>query len=180
MSFATEHKRKIEELNYFFKNQTELKLKANGGNSLLFAYPPKEEKYYLKFLKEAFSEQAVFIDCAKLFTQFIDETGVEDSIMLYKEFGSQFFKDDESDDLTYFDMIIQAIVDEGNNDKIPFLIRTGTLYGTGIDNVSIIEHKDIMNLNNPLVVCYPAIKNDDQIMFLGVKPSSKYRCHLIY
>ena len=180
MSFVTEHKRKIEELNYFLKNRTELRLKANGGNSLLLAYPPKEEKQYINFLREAYGDKAVFINCAELFTQFISQIGIEESIALYKGFGSAFFKDDDSDDLTYYDMIISAIVNEGNADKIPFLIRTGALYGTGIDNVSIIEHTDIMHLNNPLVVCYPSTNEDERILFLGTKPASKYRCYLIY
>lgn len=58
-----------------------------------------------------------------------------------------FRSDDPEIDL--FDMIIGEIEKASQNDKIPILIRTGCLYGTGIENVNIMENKTVMNLPHP-------------------------------
>lgn len=183
MPFKTDHKRKFDDLLFYLehKNRSEITRKANGGNSLLFSYLPADEKEYLAHAIDLFQDRAVFIDLQELFAQFIEDYGVEDLKDNYAEFGVKVFKEDEefSEDETLFDLIIDKIHELGQNDKIPVLIHTGSLYGTGIDNVSIIEHAKVMTLNNPLVVFYPSTMEGDRLMFLGVKPSSKYRCHLI-
>jgi hypothetical protein len=76
-------------------------------------------------------------------------------------------------------MIISQIEEACLDDKIPFLIRTGCLFGTGIDNVNIMEHKMVMALKHPLVIFYPSKIEDDNIFFLNFKPASKYRCTLV-
>jgi len=53
------------------------------------------------------------------------------------------------------------------------------LYGTGIENVNIMEHKDVMQLKHPLVIFYPSKISEDNILFLNFRPASKYRCTLV-
>lgn len=45
-----------------------------------------------------------------------------------------------------FDLILADIKSVCENDKIPILIRTGCLYGTGIENVNVMEHKEVIKL----------------------------------
>jgi hypothetical protein len=59
------------------------------------------------------------------------------------------------------------------------LIRTGCLYGTGIENVNIMEHKIITKLSHPLIIFYPSKIQSDNLLFLNFKQASKYRCALI-
>ena len=65
------------------------------------------------------------------------------------------------------------------DNKIPFLLRTGSLYGTGIENVHIMEHPSVMNQPQPLVIFYPSRFADNNIFFLNFKTASKYRCILV-
>ena len=68
-----------------------------------------------------------------------------------------------------FDQIISEIESACKNKKIPFLIRTGCLYGTGIENVNIMEHQAVMNLPHPLVIFYPSRFEDDNLYFMNFK-----------
>ena len=77
------------------------------------------------------------------------------------------------------DLIISAINDAYQKGKIPVLIRTGSLYGKGIENVNIMEHKTVMGLNNPLVILYPSKIENENFYFLNFKLASKYRCTVI-
>ena len=51
MSYELEHKQKFEDLDYRLNNLDELRRIANGGNSILFTYPPNEESLYIKSLR---------------------------------------------------------------------------------------------------------------------------------
>ena len=42
-----------------------------------------------------------------------------------------------------------------------------------------MENKVVMNGKKPLVILYPADKKNDEIMFLGIRPASKYRYMVI-
>jgi len=53
------------------------------------------------------------------------------------------------------------------------------VFGTGIENVNIMEHKFVMSLQHPLVIFYPSKIENDNIYFLNFKPASKYRCTLV-
>jgi len=64
-------------------------------------------------------------------------------------------------------------------DKVPVLINTGALYGTGIHNIHIMENEIVMKAAQPLIILYPATIEPDRIMFLGKHPASKYRCMII-
>lgn len=181
MSYISDHKQKFADLTFHVENQDQLRRKANGGNSVLFSYPPEEEHLYIGKAKELYDDRAAFIDISKLLVAYIDEDGWESFAQYYNDFKDTphkvFRSDDPSMDL--FDMIIEAIERACANDKVPFLIRTGSLLGTGIENVNIMEHKTVMTLPHPLVIFYPSKIEDDNLYFLNFKIASKYRCTVV-
>lgn len=181
MSYTTDHKQKFTDLTYHIKNQDQLRKQANGGNSILFSYPPEEESLYIEKARELYSESAEFIDISKIFVQFIDKDGwdsFKDYYNDYRDTPHIIFKSDDSDD-DLFSMIIDEIKKACKNDKIPILIRTGCLCGTGIENVNIMEHRNVMEMSHPLVIFYPSIIKENNILFLNFKPASRYRCVLV-
>lgn len=181
MSYITDHQQKFTELKFHIENQDLLRRQANGGNSILFSYPPDEEQQYIEKAKDLYTNKSTFIDVSKLLVQFIDEDGWDSFCEYFNDFKDTpylvFHSDDPTTDL--FDLIIDEIAKACQSDRIPFLIRTGCLYGTGIDNVNIMENKTVMNLPHPLVIFYPSKIEDDNIYFLNFKPASKYRCTLV-
>jgi len=181
MPYIIDHRQKFEDLDKQIANQDQLRRTANGGNSILFSYPPEEEILYIEKAKERYKDTVEFIDISQLFVQFIDEDGWDGFKEYYCEFKETphkvFHSDDPSTDL--FDLIIQAIQKADKHDKISILIRTGALYGTGIENVNIMEHRSVMTLKHPLVIFYPSRMRDDNLYFLNFKPASKYRCALV-
>jgi len=181
MSYINDNKQKFDDLKFNIDNQDQLRKQANGGNSILFSYPPDEEHLYIERAKELYQDKASFIDISQLFVQYIDQEGWESFKDYYNDFHNTphlvFKSDDSSVDL--FDLIIQAIKQACANNKIPFLVRTGCLYGTGIENVNIMENKAVMSLQLPLVLFYPSRVDDDTLYFLNFKPASKYRCILV-
>ena len=181
MSYIADHKRKFADLKINISKQDQLRKGANGGNSILFSYPPLDEISYINEAKNIFKEEAQFIDISKLFVDFIENFGWEDFEEYLLDFSSTphivFHSYDPTIDL--FDLIINAIQEASDANRIPFLIRTGCLHGTGIDNVNIMENKKIMGLKHPLVIFYPSKVVDENILFLNIKPASKYRCTLI-
>lgn len=182
MSYQLHHKQKFEDLDYRLNNLDELRRIANGGNSILFTYPPNEENLYIKKAIELYSSKATFIDISKLLVQIIDQDGIQEFESLYKDFINtpyELFKADNDPVTDLYDLIIENIKESFENGKIPFLIRTGCLYGTGIENNNIMEHKDIMNNKTPLIVFYPSSVDGDTIKFLNFKIANKYRCTVI-
>lgn len=184
MAYLDEHKAKFQNLINSLENKQRVQLKreANGGNSILFAYNPHEESLYLEKAKQELDDSRFkIIDISRLLIKFIDLDGWEEFESYYKEFSDTphvlFKSDDEETDL--MDLILAEIKSADTNDLIPVLIRTGALYGTGIENVNIMEHKEVMNLKNPLVLFYPAKVEDDNLFFLNFKPASRYRCTVI-
>ena len=181
MSYITDHQQKFADLKFHIENQDQLRRKSNGGNSILFSYTPNEEHLYIEKAKELYTDKTAFIDVSKLLVQFIDEDGWESFSKYYNDFINTphlvFHSNDPELDL--FKLIIGEIKIACQNDKIPFLIRTGCLFATGIENVNIMEHKSVMNLPHPLVIFYPSKIEDGNIYFLNFKPASKYRCTLV-
>ena len=181
MPYIADHKQKFADLDFNIENQDQLRRQANGGNSILFSYSPDEENQYLATARKLYSDKADFIDVSKLIVDYIDEDGWEAFSEYYKDFQNTphvvFKSDDPSIDL--FDLIIAAIKQASSNGKVPFLIRSGCLYGTGIENVNIMEHKEVMGLKHPLVIFYPSKISEGNIYFLNFKPASKYRCTLV-
>jgi len=184
MAYITDHKAKFDNLvvSLELKNREQLKRKANGGNSIIFTYPPKDEKLYIEKAKEIFGEENfVFIDIAKLLVSFIDFDGWTDFEPYYKDFSDTphlvFKSEDEVTDL--MDLIIKEVSDASSQNLTPILIRTGALFGTGIENVNIMEHKTVIGMSRPLVLFYPAKLEDENLYFLNFKLASKYRCTVI-
>lgn len=181
MSFTTNHKQKFADLDFHISNQDQLRRQANGGNSILFSYPPNEEDLYIEKGRDLFGDKASFIDVSRLFVSYIDEEGWDDFQEYYNDFKDTphlvFRSDDPSTDL--YDLVVGSIERASRDGKIPFLIRTGCLYGTGIDNVNIMENKTVMKMQHPLVLFYPSVIQDDNILFLNFKLASKYRCTLV-
>ena len=178
MSYISDYKQKFGDLKSYIENQNQLRRQSNGGNSILFSYPPREEQQYIEEAKDLYADSASFIDVSKLLVQVIDEDGWDSFSEYYNDFKSTphliFHSDDPTPDL--FDLIISEIENACRDNKIPFLIRTGCLFGTGIENVNIMEHKAVMNLPHPLVIFYPSKIEDGNIYFLNFKLASKYRC----
>ncbi len=184
MSYLEDHKEKFDNLRVSLEvqNRDQLRRKANGGNTILFTFPPEEEQLYIEKFKADFNDGTfAFIDISKLLVQFIDKEGWDNFLEYYNEFIDTphkiFMSDDESGDL--MTLIINAIVEADNDGYIAVLTRTGTLYGTGIENVNIMEHKAVMSLKHPLIILYPSRHEDDNLYFLNFKPASKYRCTVI-
>lgn len=181
MPYITDHKQKFDDLSHHLKNQDQLRKSANGGNSILFSYAPSEEQLYVKEAMSIFKSTADFIDVSDLLIKYIDEYGWDEFKQYYQDYKNTphivFRSNDDSKDL--FDMIIQALESACKNGKIPILTRTGVLYGTGIENVNIMEHKSVIALKKPLVIFYPSKIEEDNLYFLNFKPASKYRCILV-
>lgn len=176
------NKQKFFDLEFQIKNQDQLKKQANGGNSILFSYPPNEEKLYIEKARELYSGKAEFIDISELLVKTIDQDGWASFAEYYNDFKNTphlVFNSPDDSSIDLFDLIISEISKACDNDKIPFLIRSGCLFGTGIENVNIMEHREVMNLQHPLVIFYPSTIADDNIYFLNFKPASKYRCTLV-
>ena len=184
MAFTDEHKAKFDNLRISLEtqNREQLRRTANGGNSILFVYEPSEEILYLNKAREILDDSKYhLIDLAKLLVQYIDLDGWDDFKAYYNDFLNTphlvFNSDDEATDL--MDLIISEIESACDNNQIPVLIRTGVLFGTGIENLNIMEHPAVMNHQEPLIIFYPAKIQGDNLLFLNFKPASKYRCTVI-
>ena len=184
MAYLEDHKVKFDDLKISLdlKNRNQLRREANGGNSILFTYPPHEEKLYIHKAKELLlNTEFKFIDIAALLIEFIDADGWDDFKDYYEDFSLTphivFNSDDGAIDL--MDLIIREILEADSSNLTPVLMRTGTLYGTGIENVNIMEHNSVMGLKQPLIIFYPVKIENDNILFLNFKPASKYRCTII-
>lgn len=164
-------------------SENNIKLSANGGNSMLFMCPPLEESRYIEMLKKNLNpDKYTLLDMNQLLIQFVEENKEEVELKydFLRNSSNQIFKlpqGEEGNDL--FGMIINSILEIYNTDKIPVLIQVGALNGTDIENIHIMENKVVMNGKKPLVILYPAEKKNDEIMFLGIRPASKYRCMVI-
>lgn len=184
MSYITDHKQKFDDLKLRIDNRDQWKKEANGGNSILFCYPPNEDQLYIKKAQEIYQETAAFIDVSKLLVKLVDDTGWESFSEYYRDFKSTphkvFRSGGKSEgEMDLFELIIAEIALASEHNKIPFIVRTGSLYGTGIENVNIMEHKIVMSLPQPLVIFYPARIEGFNLYFLNFKPASKYRCILV-
>lgn len=182
MSSPPELKRKINELENVLSldKRDQIRHEANGGNTVLFVYPPEEEEYYIDGAKKHCTH-ARFIDIRKLLIDYIESFGLDDFKIFYNSYKNpqEVFADGEEDPKLEA-LIIEEITNAIEKDETPFLIHTGALYGTGIENVRIMQNADVMKFGTPLVIFYPAVeKSDTELDFLGVKPASKYRCKMV-
>jgi len=163
--------------------RSEIKLNANGGNSILMICDPIKEMEYVAHLQELLPRETYsIIDLNKCLIDFVS-SHKEELVELYDLLQAsthEIFKapaGEESQDL--FKKIMAFIHQAYQEGKIPTLVHAGALYGTGIHNIHIVEHEIVMKAELPLIILYPASIEPDRIMFLGKQPASKYRCMIV-
>jgi len=184
MSLPKDINQKFNELDFILKRRDKqsIKMDSHGGYSILLVYPPIEEKKYLERIKKTYPN-AYFIDVAREFVEYIDSIGSEKFIEIYQEYSSEpekLFKSEFNENDLY-KRLLREIEKAGTVEKIPILVRTGALYGTGIENVSIMDSKVVQDLPIPLVITYPAtLSEDNKLKFLNFKLASDYRATVIY
>jgi len=181
MPFQEDHKQKFDDLKValHIDNRTQLKRDANGGNTVLFVFPPHEEDEYIRKAGELYPE-ACFTDISQLFVRYVDSVGWDDFEEFYRAYRTtpdQVFKND--DEINLFKLIIDEIKAADADCKIPFIVRTGALHGTGIVNQHIMDDNIVLGLRQPVVFFYPATLEKNELLFLNFKPASKYRCKLV-
>lgn len=163
--------------------RSEIRLNANGGNSILIVCEPDRELDFIKAIRVHMNEvNYQVIDLNELLNKFIELNmdDLEESFKLLKSSINQIFKTpngEEGSDL--FGLITQSLKNSLDSGKIPVVIHSGALYGSDIDNIHIMESEFIMNASLPLIILYPATKENDTLMFLSKRPASKYRCMVI-
>jgi hypothetical protein len=163
--------------------RSEIRLNANGGNSILLVCPPELEFQFIEKLTELLPlETYHLIDINEMLISFV-ETHKNDLAEMFDMLrGSvhQIFKAPEgetSPDL--FKHLLLVIEKAFNEQKIPVLINSGALYGSGVDNIHLMENELVMKSKLPLIILYPATQDGEQLMFLNSRPASKYRCMVI-
>ena len=169
---------KFRELKFILENRDKqsIKMDAHGGHSVLFIYPPSEEITYMEKIRAEYSKEEI-IDISESFIEYIDQFGLNDFTSAYNDYQSEpqkLFED-------FLELIIKKIKKAGKKNKIPILVRTGMLLGTGIENISIMDSIIVHNLPIPLIILYPATEaGDKRLKFLNHKPASDYRSIVIY
>jgi hypothetical protein len=163
--------------------RSEIRLNANGGNSILIVCPPEQEYKFIEVLNTSMGKGTYsIIDLNNLLISFIEQNNelLEDSFELLKGSVHQIFKAPEgeiSPDL--FGYILSAIQKTFSENKIPVIIHVGALYGSGIDNIHLMESELVMKSNKPIIILYPASQEGEKLMFLNSRPASKYRCMIV-
>ena len=163
--------------------RSEIRLNANGGNSILLVCPPEMEFQYIEKLIEMMpSDIYKIIDINEMMISFVEayKADIGEMFDLLRGSVHQIFKAPEgetSPDL--FKHILGAIKQTFMENKIPVLIHTGALYGSGIDNIHLMENELVMKSKTPLIILYPATQDADKLMFLNSRPASKYRCMIV-
>ena len=158
-------------------------LNANGGNSILIVCEPLKEIDYIEEIQTLMTtDKYEIIKLDKLLFQFVSENkqDIEAGFELLKGSIHQIFKTpkgEEGSDL--MGLILRAIADSLKAKKIPVLINAGSLYGSQISNIHIMENELIMRAALPLIILYPATREQEKIMYLGKRPASKYRCMIV-
>lgn len=163
--------------------QSEIRLNANGGNSILVMCDPMKELAYIAEFRELLpSGSYEIIDLNQCLIDFVSshKDQLETDYDSLQSATHEIYKapaNEESGDL--FKEILAKVQIALLASKVPVLINTGALYGTGIHNVNIMEHDIVMKATMPLIILYPATIEPDRIMFLGKQSASKYRCMII-
>lgn len=162
---------------------SEIRLNANGGNSILLVCPPEMEYLFIEKLRVLLPhEKYELIDINQILISFVETHKENLSEMFDFLRGSvhQIFKAPEgetSPDL--FKHLLLAMEQAFNEQKMPVLIHSGALYGCGIDKIHLMENELVMKSKFPLIILYPATQDGDRLMFLNSSPASKYRCMVV-
>jgi hypothetical protein len=163
--------------------RSEIRLNANGGNSILLVCPPAFEYQYVEMLVKILPPETYnIIDINQLLISFVEDhkEEIEEMFDLLRGSIHQIFKAPEGEtgpDL--FKNILSTIEHTFQEQKIPVLIHTGALYGSGMDNIHLMESELVMRSKIPLIILYPATQIGDKLMFLDVRHASRYRCMII-
>jgi hypothetical protein len=163
--------------------RSEIRLNANGGNSILVVCSPEMEYLFIEKLISSMPHDIYeLIDVNQILISFVETHKEELPEMFDILRGSvnQIFKAPEGETTPdLFKHLLGSIEQSFNDNKIPVLYHTGALYGSGIDNIHLMENNLIMKSKLPLIIIYPATQEGEQIMFLNSRPASKYRCMII-
>ena len=160
-----------------------IRLNANGGNSILVVCEPARELEYIQAMQNLMpADKYDIIDLSALLCNFVSQNraDIEAAFDLLQGSTQQIFKapvGEERSDL--FGMILEDIKKSQAANKVPVLIHTGVLYGTGIGNIHIMENEQVMRAPLPLVILYPATREQDALLHLGKRHASKYRCMIV-
>ncbi|MGG5599591.1 hypothetical protein ACPDHJ_07305 [Myroides sp. C8-3] len=163
-------------------NDSEIKLQANGGNSILVVCKPIEEINFIKELNQLDTFKYQIIDLNTILIKFI-ENNKEDIEFYLEHFQSsidRIFKNDLDAQPDFFHLILEKIDQVYKKNKIPVIINTGVIYATHFDMLSLMESKTIMSAKFPAVFLYPAEYNqNNQLEYLNTRIASEYRCKII-
>ena len=160
-----------------------IRLNANGGNSILVVCEPHREIEYIQAIQNLMSpDKYDIIDLNAILCDFVTQNraDIEAAFELLQGSTQQIFKTpvgEEGNDL--FGMILRAIDESQAANKFPVLINTGVLHGTGIGSIHIMENDQVMRAPLPLVILYPATREQDTLLYLGKRHASKYRCMIV-
>ena len=107
-TFDIEHNRLFSELTATLQEDiVKIAGKCNGGKSILFVYPPKDEDAYIAKAQEVLTEaQYAFINLRNVFCQFITDMGMENFEECYQQFGEEVFFSQNYDEGTFFHTVI--------------------------------------------------------------------------
>lgn len=164
------------------RNSSDIRLNANGGNSILVVCEPEREHSFIDAIEELPPDKYQIIDVNKCLIEFVTENHDSLNVLfdLLQSSVGQIFKCPESETTPdLFKLLIGKVSSVFDSGRIPVLINSGALYGTGIDNIHLMEDKVVMESQLPLVILYPAEKNKEELLFLGKRHASKYRCMVI-
>lgn len=163
--------------------RSEIRLNANGGNSILLVCPPSQEHIYVEQIISMLNEEIYdIIDLNDILITYVQSNTEElgELFELLKGSIHQIFKSPGNEiESDLFTQIIERIHQSFDTNKIPVLLHSGALYGSGIDNIHLMEHELVMKSKLPLIILYPATEDGDKLMFLDSRPASKYRCMII-
>ncbi|MDD4150295.1 MAG: hypothetical protein PHE33_09720 [Bacteroidales bacterium] len=163
--------------------RSEIRLNANGGNSILLVCPPDRELQFIdEIYKQMSNDSYKIISLEKMLISFVDDNieNIRSSFELLKGSVNQIFKAPEGEICSdLFSSIINEIKKAFDENKIPILINSGALFGSGIDNIHLMENESVMTSNKPLIILYPATQEGDKLLFLNTRHASKYRCMII-
>ncbi len=163
--------------------RSEIRLNANGGNSILLVCPPELEFQFIEKLTELMPQDNYrIIDINEMLISFVEDhkNDLDEMFDLLRGSVHQIFKAPEgetSPDL--FRNLLFVIEQTFIEQKIPVLIHSGALYGSGIDNIHLMENELVMKSKMPLIILYPASQDGEKLMFLNSRPASKYRCMIV-
>ncbi|MDM1445877.1 hypothetical protein HX057_03845 [Myroides odoratimimus] len=182
MKYLNPHNAIIELERLVSSKDSEIKLQANGGNSVLLVCEPAKEITYITEINLLEKSKYQIIDLNQLLVEFV--TNNKEDIEFYFEHLpaslDRIFKNDLKDQQDFYHLILDKLNEAFLDKKIPVVINTGAIYATHFDMLSLMESKVIMNALLPAVFLYPAEYNqNNQLEFLNKRIASEYRCKII-